>query len=165
MTVIFNRRRTGEVQYLNVQTYLKIYESTNNEEFALTDLENILTNKFKRVVTGGKGTRLVPILFSKKLQKFIDLMLEICQLIHLIPDTNPYLFANINSKDKWMSGSNILRTISKKFGVKHSDLLTSTRIRKHVATTLQIMHLEDDEMEQIASFIGHTKKTYTKFYK
>ncbi|XP_050513107.1 uncharacterized protein LOC126888766 [Diabrotica virgifera virgifera] len=62
-----------------------------------------------------------------------------------------------------MSGANTIRKIAINCGAKHPELLTSTRFRKQIATTLQLLALDDDEMEQIATFMGHTKKTHTEF--
>ncbi|KAK4886952.1 hypothetical protein RN001_003223 [Aquatica leii] len=50
-------------------------------------------------------------------------------------------------------------------GTKNPKLLTTTKFRKHIATTLQLMCMDDTEMEQIATFMGHTKKTHQEFYR
>lgn len=49
-------------------------------------------------------------------------------------------------------------------GAKNPETLTSSRFRKQIATILQIMNFEADEMEQIATFMGHTEKTHKEFY-
>ncbi|KAJ8929612.1 hypothetical protein NQ314_017689 [Rhamnusium bicolor] len=46
-----------------------------------------------------------------------------------------------------------------------AENLTSTKFRKHIATNLQLLCMEENEMEQIATFIGHTKKTHAEFYR
>lgn len=43
--------------------------------------------------------------------------------------------------------------------------MTSTRFRKHLATIMQFLNFEDDEIDQIASFMGHTRKTHDEFYR
>ncbi|KAK9752626.1 hypothetical protein QE152_g4132 [Popillia japonica] len=86
--------------------------------------------------------------------------------------------------DRWMDGSSVIRKLAADCGAKQPELLRSTKFRKHIATTLQLMAMEDeqpellrstkfrkhiattlqlmamedDEMEQIATFMGHTKK-------
>ncbi|XP_025836251.1 uncharacterized protein LOC112906405 [Agrilus planipennis] len=64
-----------------------------------------------------------------------------------------------------MSGGNVVRKLATRSNVKHPELLTSTRFRKHIATTLQLMSLDETEIEQIATFMGHTKKTHAEFYR
>lgn len=39
--------------------------------------EKISTQKFKRVVTGGKGSKPMAILFSKNIQSLFDVMLSV----------------------------------------------------------------------------------------
>ncbi|KAJ8933557.1 hypothetical protein NQ314_013931 [Rhamnusium bicolor] len=46
---------------------------------------------------------------------------------------------------------------------KHPELLNSTKFRKHIATTLQFMTMQPQEMEQVATFMGHTEKTHAEF--
>ncbi|XP_050505238.1 uncharacterized protein LOC126883628 [Diabrotica virgifera virgifera] len=164
-TVIFNRKRVGDVQYLTVETYGRNYDTLNQESFteALTEVEKIIYKNYRRFVTGGKGSKPVPILFSFQTQKYISLLLKVRQETNVVPETNPYLFANPDSEDRWMSGANTIRKIAINCGAKHPELLTSTRFRKQIATTLQLLALDDDEMEQIATFMGHTKKTHTEF--
>lgn len=168
LTVIFNRKRIGEVQYLQIKTYEKTFDSVNMEECmdALTEFEKFMSAKYKRVITAGKGSKPVPILFSRKLQRFMHAILE-CRKTHpeIVPSSNPYVFANPGSKDRWMSGPYILKKLAKDSGAKYPEHLTSTRFRKQIATILQIMTVEKDEMEQIARFMGHTQKTHEEFYR
>ncbi|KAI4455379.1 hypothetical protein MML48_9g00013103 [Holotrichia oblita] len=67
-TVLFNRKRVGDVQYLKIETYNKSYSTVNPECFhqALTEVKKIISKNHKRVITGGKGSKPVPILFSKQ---------------------------------------------------------------------------------------------------
>lgn len=57
LTVLLNRKRIGEVQYLTVKTYCLATSDSQQEEFfqSLTESEKMLTKSFRRVVTGGKG--------------------------------------------------------------------------------------------------------------
>ncbi|KAL3273371.1 hypothetical protein HHI36_014819 [Cryptolaemus montrouzieri] len=72
-TVMFNRKRIGDVQYLKIETYTKNESTSIQEAFgeSLTLVEKIISKKFKRVVTEGKGSKPVPILLSSLNQKFI----------------------------------------------------------------------------------------------
>ncbi|KAL1516177.1 hypothetical protein ABEB36_000096 [Hypothenemus hampei] len=164
---MFNRKRIGDVQYLHVETYKKNSILTNNEDFenSLTPVEKILSQKFKRVITDGKHSKPVPILFSQKIQKFITLILKVRETFNIVPKTNPYLFANPNSLKSWMSGVHVMRRLANASGAQKPHLLTSSRFRKHIATTLQLMDMESTEMEQVATFMGHTKKTHEEFYR
>ncbi|KAI4466526.1 hypothetical protein MML48_2g00015960 [Holotrichia oblita] len=49
--------------------------------------------------------------------------------------------------------------------VKKASLLTSTRLRKHLATITPIFKMDKTELEQLATFMGHTQKTYSEFHR
>ncbi|KAL1490034.1 hypothetical protein ABEB36_013945 [Hypothenemus hampei] len=165
---MFNRKRIGDVQYLQLEAYTKSNSNFENpEEFHsnLTSVEKILSKKFKRVVTDGKHSKPVPILFPRKVHKFISILIEVRQTFNIVPSSNPYLFANPNSTNSWMSGVHVLQRLAKASQAQKPHLLTSTKFRKHIATTLQLMDMQSDEMEQVATFMGHTKKTHEDFYR
>nr|CAI5852613.1 unnamed protein product [Callosobruchus analis] len=166
-TIIFNRKRVGDVQYLKIENYKKDYSTTNQESFTetLSEVEKIICKSHKRIITGGKGSKPVPILFPKQTQKHIECLLKVREETDIVPKCNPYLFANPDSENRWMSGGNVIRKLAKSSGAESPELLTSTRFRKHIATTLQLMAMGDHEMEQVAAFMGHTKKTHAEFYR
>lgn len=118
---------------------------------------------FKRIVMFGKGSKPVPILFTKLMQTYIDLLLAVQKKTQIIPKSNIYVFANPGSEDRWINGPSVLRKFAHKCGAKNPELLTSTRFRKQIAT--QLMNFEKNEMEQIARFMGHTEKTHLEFYR
>lgn len=124
-----------------------------------------MTKNFKRIITIGKGSKAVPILFPKNIQEYIELMLKFRRETDYIPKENPFLFALLGSSSKWIDGSNALRKYANLCGAKHPDTLTSSRLRKQIATVLQILSLSEIEMEQVATFMGHTKKTHEEFYR
>lgn len=164
---MFNRKRIGEVQFLEIDNYERESARNNQEEClkVLTNLEKAMCSSFKRVVVFGKGSKSVPILFTKQMQTYISELLKVCKATKIVPDTNKYLFANPGSTNRWMNRCSILRKLANKCGAKNPHLLTSTRFRKQIATILQLMNFEKQEMEQMARFMGHTEKTHMEFYR
>nr|CAI5858391.1 unnamed protein product [Callosobruchus analis] len=167
LVVIFSRKRIEEVQFLTMAAYEDCDISINQEEClnSLTETEKCLNATFKSVVVFGKGSKPVPILFTKLMQKYIEMILTVRKTTTLVPQSNTYIFANPNSNDRWMSGPAVLRKYAHKCGAKNLELLTSTKFRKQLATILQLMNFEFDEMKQIARFMGHTEKTHKEFYR
>lgn len=167
IVLVFNRKRVGEVQYLTMENYEKYAEKNIQTESlnALTDFEKTMSHFFKRVVVLGKGSKPVPILFTKKMQTFIDMLLKVRKSTDIVPECNKYLFANPGSYDRWVIGSAVLRKFASRCGAKNPDLLTSGKFRKQIATILQLMNFEQNEMEQVARFMGHTEKTHREFYR
>jgi len=43
--------------------------------------------------------------------------------------------------------------------------LRSTVLRKHIATLSQIMNLKDNELDQLAKFMGHDVRVHREFYR
>lgn len=167
LTILLNRKRVGDVQYLKLENYTLPEAIADKEEYMnlLSEEEKELSKHFKRVISIGKGNKTVPILFPKKIQNYIDFMLEVRRKTTFVPKSNPFLFAQINTPSKWINGSNVLRKFAVACGAQHPDTLTSSRLRKQIATILQILNLNEIEMEQIATFMGHTKKTHEQFYR
>lgn len=167
LVLIFNRKRVGEVQFLDIISYKSNAFHISQKELmnALTDFERAMSSAFKRVIVFGKGSKPVPILFTKLMQKYINLILKIREETDIVPKSNPYLFANPGCVDRWISGPSIIRKYAHMCGAKNPETLTSSRFRKQIATILQIMNFEADEMEQIATFMGHTEKTHKEFYR
>nr|CAI5825577.1 unnamed protein product [Callosobruchus analis] len=57
VTILYNRRRIGDVQYTKLDTFLQNFTVVNQDEClnALSDSEKMLTKRYKRIITGGKG--------------------------------------------------------------------------------------------------------------
>lgn len=167
LTILSNRKRVGEVQYLKLTTYELPPVNTSDKECldVLNESEKQLSKNFKRVISIGKGSKPVPILFPKKIQEYIKIMIEVRRCTNFVSKENPYLFASLQNLAKWINGSSILRKYAVTCGAQYPDTLTSSRLRKQIATVLQILNLTDTEMEQIAKFMGHTRKIHEEFYR
>lgn len=167
LTILLNRKRVGDVQYIKLEAYNLNICNTEQEECltALTEDEIALSKRFKRIITAGKGSKSSPILFSKKLQEYIDTILSVRRKTDFVPKDNPFLFPLIGSCTKWVDGSSVVRKYAINCGAKNHKGLTSSRLKKQIATVLQILNLDESEMEQIATFMGHTKKTHEEFYR
>ncbi|KAG5861908.1 hypothetical protein JTB14_008244 [Gonioctena quinquepunctata] len=74
--LVFNSKRIGEVQFLDINSYERDVSSLNQEEFSncLTEFEKNMSCCLKRVVVFGKGSKPVPILFTKLMQIYIELL-------------------------------------------------------------------------------------------
>ncbi|XP_045076268.1 uncharacterized protein LOC121566168 isoform X2 [Coregonus clupeaformis] len=52
-----------------------------------------------------------------------------------------------------------------KCGAKNPEALTSTRLRKQVATLSTLLNLKENEMDQLATFLGHDIRVHREFYR
>lgn len=66
---------------------------------------------------------------------------------------------------RWARGDVAIRKFAKKAHLQYPEQLTSNKLRKQIATVMQILNLNKEESEQFAQFMGHTEKTHNEFYK
>ncbi|XP_057335080.1 uncharacterized protein LOC130673883 [Microplitis mediator] len=166
LTILYNRRCIGDVQYTKFQAYLTSFSTSNQEEFmnSLSSSEKVLTRHYKRVVTGGKGSKPTVILFPQNLQDLMNTLIDIRLKTDLVSQNNQYLFAHPGS-DRWIRADTIIRQFAQKCNLDHPEQISSNKLRKPIATVMQILNLSQDETEQFAQFMGHTEKTHNEFYK
>lgn len=62
-------------------------------------------------------------------------------------------------------GCDCLRKYAKESGAENPELLRSTKLRKHVATLCQLLDLNEQELEQVARFMGHDIRVHRDFYR
>lgn len=163
LLIVFNRRRIGDVQFLKIEDYERDAR-TNCTDFenVLTETEKLLTKSYKRILNSGKGSRAVVILLPRELENFMKFLLN--NRHKYIPKENNYVFATPDSKIKWGKGDVAIRTLAQKIDLQNPQAMTSNKLRKQIATVMQILNLTKDETKQFANFMGHTQKTHDEFY-
>jgi len=114
--VLLSRRRSEEVQRIQLDTYKNVDSEISQEEIlhALYPIELELTKSFKRIVIQGKRCRRVPILFTPHIQKLINYLITIRESAAFIKKENRYLFPIIQSSDSSMRASDLIRKFGKK---------------------------------------------------
>ena len=162
--VLFNRRRSGEAQRLLMSDYsARIRNQNDNLVEGLSEFEKKLLNKFCKISIMGKRGRTVPILLTEDLEKQLDALMHTRAEVG-VPESNPYIFAQPWSNN-CLRSHDCLRTYASKSGTVKPELLTSTRLRKHVATMSQIMNLRKNELDMLAAFMGHDLFVHRNYYR
>lgn len=171
--IVHNRKRAADIHYLLVEDYIdqKNVASQSKEtqtEFlhSLTEAERLLVSGYVKISSVGKGSQNVPLLVPQARIKYYDLLYKIRKEKKgtWFPDKNNYFFTLPRSV-RWVSGISSIKKYGKASGAKRSELLTVGRLRKQIATVTQLLSLCENEIEQLAKFMGHTKKTHDTFYK
>ncbi|XP_030607071.1 uncharacterized protein LOC115795355 [Archocentrus centrarchus] len=163
--VLFNRKRQGEVSKMEVQAFTSRNCTELNPDImmCLNELERKLAKYFDRVEIRGKRSRMVPVLLTPDMIIAMNLLMENrskCQ----VPTENVYLFARPGALSHYR-GSDCLRKYAKQCGAKNPEALTSTRLRKQVATLSTVLNLKENEMDQLATFLGHDVRIHREFYR
>ncbi|CAI3083005.1 unnamed protein product [Diatraea saccharalis] len=163
--LLLNRRRPGELQRLLLSTYQECHNNSNAyEEFgrAISDAEKMLIKSFKRIVIRGKRGRGVPALLTDEVQADIDLLISIRQ--KYISNKNQFLFAKPGSENT-LCGYKVLEKYANASGAKNPTAITTTKLRKHLATLTQMFNMKETDIEQLANFMGHTQAVHRQNYR
>jgi len=162
--ILLNRRRVGELQRITLKTYKENIEKKISTEFdqCLTETERILLKSFHRITVRGKRGRGVPVLFTEKMVSATNLLLKLRS--NFISETNIYLFGQTNSNN-CITGFKAISKYVRLAGVENPKAITSTKLRKHLATMSQVVNLTDQDLDQLASFMGHTTNIHKEYYR
>lgn len=119
----------------------------------LTKFEKKLCEHFSRVEIMDENGREVAVLLTPDMEDSLNLLL-VRRMECGVQDTNIYLFARPECSS-YYSGQASLRLHAEKCGAKNPEYLCTTQLRKHIATLSQILNLKDNELDQVADFLGH----------
>lgn len=155
--IFLNKRRPGELQRMALYIYEQKgkCDSQTYEEFTdfVSPSEQILIKRLKRVVIRGKRGRGVPVLFSTDVQDHLKILITHRQQV--FSNNNIYLFGNPKTTEP-ICRYKVLKKHAERSGIKNPQAITSTRLRKHLATITQLFNMSESDIEQLASFMGHT---------
>lgn len=169
--LVFNRRRAGETERILVEEFYNrqaIDEKTNSELFGSLSASNKkIAKKYVRFTIRGKKNRDVPVLLDSDLTQHILLLLEHRRSAK-IHCKNPYLFAlpgkNTN-RFKFLRACILLREFSEQCGAKLPSSLRGTKLRKHIATKCILLNLQNDEVTDLANYMGHAENIHKEYYR
>lgn len=163
--IVFNKRREGEASRLTLETYKKGSTNPINEDIyeTLSPLEKELSKLLTRIEVRGKRGRKVPVFLTERMKESIDLLIKRRNEAG-IPAENPYLFARPGAMTN-IRGCDCLRKYAEESKAENPELLRSTKLRKQVATLCQLLDLSEQELEQVARFMGHDIRVHRDFYR
>lgn len=163
--IVFNRRRAGEVSKMGLKSFYERDNTKLHEDVAmgLSNMEQRLCNYFSRIEIMGKRGRKVAVLLTPSMIDALSLLVgkrTECE----VTATNSFLFARPKSMSHYR-GQDCLRVYASQCGAKHPEHLRSTQLRKHVATLSQVLNLKNNELDQVADFLGHDIRVHRDFYR
>ncbi|XP_067208798.1 uncharacterized protein [Linepithema humile] len=169
--LVFNRRRSGEMERILIedfQSYEKLHENVNTDIYTLLSKKNKkIAEKYIRFCIRGKLGRGVPVLLTKQLFESINLILKFRKEAE-IPKTNPYVFAlpGYNKKRfRHLKACILLRKFAEECNASQSTTLRATELRKHVATYCIQLNLDEIDVSDLATFMGHSEKIHKDHYR
>ncbi|XP_037837861.1 uncharacterized protein LOC112451075 [Kryptolebias marmoratus] len=163
--IIFNRRREGEVSKmaLNAFTLRDTSVTHPDVELALSELEKKLCKHFQRIEIKGKRGQKVPVLLTPDMVSSMELLVQNRRNCDVL-DENPYIFGRPQTLNHFR-GSDIIREMAQSCGAKQPGALSSTKLRKHMATMSKVLNPKDNEMDNLADFLGHDIRVHREYYR
>ncbi|XP_070210395.1 uncharacterized protein [Littorina saxatilis] len=166
--MMFNRRRQGEVSKMKLTDYTQNTKTSHDEELvkhAFSPLEQALCKKLTRIEIPGKRGRTVPVLLTSAMKRSLELLASSREKVGINPE-NPYLFPRMSFNSLGhLRGSDCLREEVADCGVTHPEFITTTKLRKQIATISQVVNLKDHELDVLADFMGHDVRIHREFYR
>lgn len=162
-TMLFNRRRPGECSRTELQQYLRKQKISESDRKHMTVLEKVFAEKIEVFETIGKRDRTLTILLLPQHTRYIDLLISKRNAAG-ISSKNKFLFANQSTRS-FISASEAILQFSKRCGAEHPETFTGTRLRKQIATLSQLLVMDDNEIHQLADFMGHDVSVHLKHYR
>ncbi|XP_068746319.1 uncharacterized protein [Montipora capricornis] len=169
--VMFNKRRGGEASRMLVESYVNRpdWSQVNNPEImsTLSDFERQLSKRLDMVEIVGKRGRKVPVILTAEMTRSIDLLIKTRKAVG-IQERNPYVFARPNRQSlQYMRGWDCLRKFSTQCEPPLSNPanVTSTKLRKYIATISQVLSMEEKEVDWLARHLGHDIRVHRDFYR
>ena len=164
--ILFKCRSAGEVSRMPLSVYLSKGTSETHEDvnLALTALEQKLCKHFVRITIVGKRGRKVPVLLTSLMRESLDSLTEKREECGVLNE-NGYLFA-LPQSVHYLRGSDCIRQfVNECDDLKNPKALTSTKLRKHIATLSTVLNLKTTELDQLADFLGHNIDVHRKHYR
>ena len=163
-TIMFNRRRPGEVSKMTLDDFNKKTMTNPDGELdkCLSAVEKELCRAFYRTEIIAKRGRIAAVLFPKKVKECIDLLLSKRDIV--ISSENMYLFPTRTTINH-IRGTDTLRTFSQDCSAEFPERLRATKLRKHIATMTQLFNLSENEIDILANFLGHDIRVHREFYR
>ena len=165
--ITFNARRGGEASKIKLEQWINSDKWKRKEDIENIEdpMERLLAERLKIIYSKGKKKKRVPTLFTTELNKAIFYLVKHRDDVGVLK-ANIYLFpcATRSSKNH-IRGWEVVHDIALKAKLEKPNLITSTKIRKHMATVLQLLDMNNAELEWVTEHLGHTPDVHKTWYR
>lgn len=166
--ILFNKRRSGEASKMTLSQYeskpnwqdASLQELTNS----LTAFETKLASSLTMIEIVGKIGRKVPVILTRSMKECVDLIVEKRTEAGVSSD-NKYIFARSGALNSNIRGHDSLKNWYQEAELESPENITSTKLRKYVATVSQIFNLTENEYDWLARHLGHDMRVHREFYR
>ncbi|KAF5278522.1 hypothetical protein FQR65_LT15671 [Abscondita terminalis] len=149
-------------------TYIKTmamnsYDDLLKHGFDNYKLEIMLAKHYQKMEVLGKRERRLPVLLNLTQITYLNLLLKY-RVAFGVSEDNEFLFGT-SFKLGHLDASVVIRQFSEQCGATNPTSLRGTLLRKQVATLSQMLHLNENEMQQLADYMGHDFEVHKSYYR
>ena len=115
----------------------------------------------------GKRNRKVPVILTTDVKDAITAITsDLARKNGCVSEDNRHVFAvNDGKSTKNLRGNDVIRKACQMVKLEHANLITSTNMRKYVATVSQLVDMNESEMGWLAKHMGHDIHVHKEFYR
>ncbi|XP_046740533.1 uncharacterized protein LOC124407966 [Diprion similis] len=168
---VFNRRRAGEIERVTIDDFNCRKGADEIDKHSLSSLpieEQKAARKYVRLTICGKLNRTVPVLLSTEIVQSVLTIIQY-QGLAKVPDNNPYIFGLPGTTDPnrhvHLRACNLMRKFAEESSAVNTKALRGTTLRKHVATKCASMDLSENDICDVANFMGHHENIHKNIYR
>ncbi|KAJ1520385.1 hypothetical protein ONE63_003520 [Megalurothrips usitatus] len=107
---------------------------------------------------------MVPVILTKCLQESVEVLVKM-RSSGGVSAENLYLFPCMTSSTGHFRADVILKSMAEACGARAPETLRGTQLRKHVATMTQLLNLQENELDAVASYMGHDTRVHRQYYR
>ena len=115
----------------------------------------------------GKRGRKVPVILTSEMTNSISLLIKTRKDVG-IPEENPYVFARPSRQSlEHLRACDCLRKFANECEppLSSPENVTSTKLRKYIATISQVLCMNETEVDWLARHLGHNIRVHRDFYR
>lgn len=162
-TMIFNRRRAGELERVLIENSENPAAISKEES---PELYKSLS-KYVRISIRGKRVRTVTVLLHEQILQSMRTIVHYRKHAG-VSKQNPFVFG-IKTLDqrrhKYLRACVLMRKYSVASGTKLQTSLRGTILRKHIATICITLDVSENQVNDLADFMGHLERIYRSHYR
>ena len=167
---VFNRRRPGDVERIFIGDFenrQKIKEGSQTDYDKLPSDMRDLLDEFSLIHTRGKWANDIKLLVPPDIELCLLKIIELRKNLDL-DSNNDYIFALPKTplcSIRHPSAYVLLSRYAELCGASNPKLLRATKLRKHLATKCIELNLNDAELNDLASYMGHHVDIHKSYYR
>lgn len=164
--LVLNRKRVGDVQNIQISDFNRQEIITEDDDELESIPENIKKFIKSRILIRGKLYKTVPVLLTHDNEKCLQLLLQHRKEAG-VPDENEFLFGEPSKvkKVKTFNACILFRKFSIACGAEKPTSLRGTKLRKQLGRACAKKNLTDNEVTNVATFMGHHDTVHRKVYR